>query len=123
MIFAGGRPGIINILNFLKKNVEVRIGNVEWPAYLDILTKTGVDFRVVPFTKENNFHPPNGDYFDRLGCNAKAHIFPVISNPSNPTGHTRAGDELRELIEMAEGDKNGILLDEAYVKRAIEASD
>ena len=39
---------------------------------------------------------------------------PVISNPSNPTGHTRAGEELKELMEMAEQSKNGILLDEAY---------
>ena len=39
---------------------------------------------------------------------------PVISNPSNPTGHTRAGAELEELMVMAEQPKNGILLDEAY---------
>ena len=30
------------------------------------------------------------------------------------TGHTRFGEELKELIEMAEQKKNGILLDEAY---------
>ena len=29
-------------------------------------------------------------------------------------GHTRFGEELRELIAMAEMNKNGILLDEAY---------
>jgi aspartate/methionine/tyrosine aminotransferase len=114
MIFAGGRPGIFTILSFLKKQVEVRIGNVEWPAYLDILTQTGVKYKVVPFTPENNFHPPNADYFDRKGCNAATHIMPVVSNPSNPTGHTRAGKELEELIAMAEESKNGILLDEAY---------
>merc|ERR1719311_919739 len=39
---------------------------------------------------------------------------PVISNPGNPTGHTRCGEELEELIRMAEEEKNGILLDEAY---------
>ena len=114
MVFAGGRPGIYTVLAFLKKHVEVRIGNVEWPAYLDILTQTECNWRVVPFTKENDFHPPNADYFDRSGLNAKTHLLPVISNPSNPTGHTRAGEELRELIEMAEQPKNGILLDEAY---------
>merc|ERR1712020_454294 len=41
-------------------------------------------------------------------------VFPVISNPGNPTGHTRFGKELKELIELAEQPKNGILLDEAY---------
>merc|ERR1711865_1326465 len=38
----------------------------------------------------------------------------VMSNPQNPTGHTRHGKELEELIQMAEETKNGILLDEAY---------
>ena len=76
--------------------------------------RTGVDWRVVPFTKENGFHPPNSDYFTRDGLNARTRVFPIISNPGNPTGHTRAGEELRELMEMAEQSKNGILLDEAY---------
>ena len=114
MVFAGGRPGIYTILAFLKQHVQVTIGNVEWPAYLDILTQTNTDFRVVPFTKENNFHPDNSAYFNRTGLNAKTHLLPVISNPSNPTGHTRSGEELKELMAMAEQDKNGILLDEAY---------
>lgn len=114
MVFAGGRPGIYAVLEFLKKHVEVRIGNAEWPAYLDILTQTDTSWRVVPFNEENGFHPPNSAYFDREGLNAKAHLLPIISNPGNPTGHTRAGAELEELIAMAEQPKNGILLDEAY---------
>ena len=114
MVFAGGRPGIYAVLAFLKTHVEVRIGNVEWPASLDILTQTGTSWRVVPFTKENGFHPPNAAYFDRTGLNAKTHLMPVISNPGNPTGHTRSGAELAELMAMAEEPKNGILLDEAY---------
>jgi aspartate/methionine/tyrosine aminotransferase len=114
MVFAGGRPGIYTLLAFLKRHVEVRIGNVEWPAYLDILTQTGCSWRVVPFTKENGFHPPNSAYFDRSGLNRKTHLLPVISNPGNPTGHTRCGTELEELIAMAEQPGNGILLDEAY---------
>ena len=114
MIFAGGRPGIYTVLSFLKKDIQVRIGNVEWPAYLDILTQTGCDWKTVTMTPENNFHPSNAEYFDRSGLNHKTMLFPVISNPSNPTGHARAGDELEALIEMAEASQNGILLDEAY---------
>ena len=114
MIFAGGRPGIYTVLHFLKKDIQIRIGNVEWPAYLDILTQTGCDWKTVEMTPENNFHPPNAEYFDRSGLNHKTKLFPVISNPGNPTGHARAGDELKELIEMAEETQNGILLDEAY---------
>lgn len=113
MVFAGGRPGIYAVLAFLKKHVEVRIGNVEWPAYLDILTQTATSWRVVPFTRENGFHPANAAYFDRQGLNAKTHLLAVLSNPGNPTGHTRAGAELEELIAMAE-QENGVLLDEAY---------
>lgn len=114
MVFAGGRPGIYTVLAFLKKHIEVRIGNVEWPAYLDILTQTQTQWKVVPFTKENGFHPPNAAYFDRSGLNAKTHLLPILSNPGNPTGHTRHGDELAELMAMAEQPQNGILLDEAY---------
>jgi len=114
MIFAGGRCAIFTVLLFLKKNVQVRIGNAEWPAYLDIMTQAGIDWKTVKLDHENNFHPPNSTYFDREGLNAKTRVFPVISNPGNPTGHTRYGKELKELIEMAEQPKNGILLDEAY---------
>jgi aminotransferase len=114
MVFAGGRPGIFTVLAFLKKNVEVRIGNAEWPAYLDILTQTETDWRVVPFTEENGFHPANSAYFERTGLNDKTRLLPILSNPGNPTGHTRSGAELEELIAMAEQSKNGILLDEAY---------
>ncbi len=114
MVFAGGRPGIFTVLAFLKRHVEVRIGHAEWPAYLDILTQTNSHWRVVPFTEENGFHPPNAAYFDRSGLNAKTHLLPIISNPGNPTGHTRAGAELQELMALAEQPGHGILLDEAY---------
>ena len=114
MIFAGGRPGIYTVMAFLKKHVKVRIGNIEWPAYLDILTQTETEYEIVPFTKENNFHPSNAEYFDRSGPDADGGLMPVISNPQNPSGQTRSGEELRELIEMAEQSGNGILLDEAY---------
>ena len=114
MIFAGGRPGIYTVMAFLKEHVKVRIGNIEWPAYLDILEQSNTDYEVVPFTKENNFHPDNSLYFDRSGLDPEAFIMPVISNPQNPSGQTRYGEELRELIQMAEQPGNGILLDEAY---------
>ena len=114
MVFAGGRPGIYTVMAFLKENVQARIGNIEWPAYLDIMEQTNTSFQIVPFTKENNFHPSNQSYFDRAGLNAKTRIMPIISNPQNPSGQTRWGDELRELIQIAEEPGNGILLDEAY---------
>ena len=114
MIFAGGRPGIFTVMAFLKKHIKVRIGNIEWPAYLDIMTQTNSDYETVPFTKENNFHPDNEEYFGRNNLDDETAILSIISNPQNPSGQTRSGEELRELIEIAEKPSNGILLDEAY---------
>lgn len=114
MIFAGGRPGIFTVLAFLQAHVEVRISNTEWPGYLDMMTAAKTQWSVVPCTKENGFHPPNAAYFDRTMLNAKTHLLPIISNPGNPTGHTRHGAELEELMRFAEEPKNGILIDEAY---------
>ena len=114
MVFAGGRPGIYTVMAFLKEQVQVTIGNIEWPAYLDIMEQTKTTYHIVPFTKENNFHPSNASYFDRTNLDPETRIMPVISNPQNPSGQTRSGEELKELIEMAEQTGNGILLDEAY---------
>ena len=114
MIFAGGRPGIYTVMAFLKKQVRVRIGNIEWPAYLDIMNQSKTMYETIPFTKENNFHPKNEEYFSRMNLDEKTAILPIISNPQNPSGQTRSEQELCELIEMAEQPGNGILLDEAY---------
>ena len=114
MIFAGGRPGIFTVMAFLKNHIKVRIGNIEWPAYLDIMTQTNSDYETVPFTKENNFHPDNVEYFSRNNLDDETAILSIISNPQNPSGQTRSGEELRELIKIAEQPGNGILLDEAY---------
>ena len=114
MIFAGGRPGIFTVMAFLENHVKVRIGSIEWPAYLDILKRTNSDYDTIPFTKKNNFHPSNVEYFNRENLNHDSPIMSVLSNPQNPSGQTRSGEELRELIKIAEEPNNGILLDEAY---------
>ncbi len=114
MIFAGGRPGIFTVMAFLENHVKVRIGSIEWPAYLDILKRTNSDYDTIPFTKKNNFHPSNAEYFNRENLNHDSPIMSVLSNPQNPSGQTRSGAELRELIKIAEEPNNGILLDEAY---------
>ena len=114
MIFAGGRPGIFTVMAFLENYIKVRIGSIEWPAYLDILKRTNSDYDTIPFTKKNNFHPSNAEYFNRENLNHDSPIMSVLSNPQNPSGQTRSGEELRELIKIAEEPNNGILLDEAY---------
>ena len=45
----------------------------------------------------------------------KVKVYKIVDVLTVPTpGHTRYGAELKELMEMAEKPKNGILLDEAY---------
>ena len=85
---------IYTVLAFLKDNVQARIGNIEWPAYLDIMEQTNTNFQIVPFTKENNFHPTNSEYFDRTGLNAKTRLMPIISNPQNPSAKPDMGKSL-----------------------------
>ena len=58
------------------------LGNIEWPAYLDIMTQTDTDWKVVPFNQENGFHPPNSDYFDRAGLNDKTHVGCSLIEPA-----------------------------------------
>ena len=70
---------------------------------MDILAATDSDFDVVPFTKDNSFHPPNSEYFRRSGGSGgegeyEGLLMPVLSNPSNPTGHTRSGAELEVTV-------------------------
>lgn len=114
MVFHGGRGALFNVLLHLKKHYEVRLGSIEWPAYMDIMHSAGITFKTVPYTKENNFHPPNYAYFDRTGLTAKTHVFAVMSNPQNPTGQTRYGQELEDFMKLAEQTQSGCLLDEAY---------
>ena len=114
MIFAGGRPGLYTVLSFLKQDIQVRIGNVEWPAYLDILTQTGADWKTVTMTPENNFPSHQCRVFRSQRPEPQDDAVPGDLQPEQPTGHARAGDELKELVEMAESSQNGILLDEAY---------
>eukprot|EP00339_Tiarina_fusa_P016977 CAMPEP_0117016838 /NCGR_PEP_ID=MMETSP0472-20121206/13237_1 /TAXON_ID=693140 ORGANISM="Tiarina fusus, Strain LIS" /NCGR_SAMPLE_ID=MMETSP0472 /ASSEMBLY_ACC=CAM_ASM_000603 /LENGTH=58 /DNA_ID=CAMNT_0004721045 /DNA_START=35 /DNA_END=211 /DNA_ORIENTATION=+ len=38
----------------------------------------------------------------------------MFSNPSNPTGHTKFGDELEDFVKRASSTGKGALIDEAY---------
>lgn len=41
-------------------------------------------------------------------------VMPLMSNPCNPTGKTKAGSELEDFVRMAEREGYGGLIDEAY---------
>ena len=110
MIFAGGRPGLTALLMFLQSDIEIQIASTEYTPYYDMLNLLNRDYRLVDSTIENKFYPTPDQY---LGNNNKRKLI-LLSNPCNPTGKTRKGEELRELIRKSEESDNGILFDEAY---------
>jgi len=110
MIFAGGRPGLTALLMFLQSDIEIQIASTEYTPYYDMLNLLNRDYRLVDSTIENKFYPTPDQY---LGNNNKRKLI-LLSNPCNPTGKTRKGEELKELIKKSEESDNGILFDEAY---------
>jgi len=110
MIFAGGRPGLTALLMFLQSDIEIQIASTEYTPYYDMLNLLNRDYRLVDSTIENKFYPTPDQY---LGNNNKRKLI-LLSNPCNPTGKTRKGEELKELIRKSEESDNGILFDEAY---------
>ena len=111
MIFAGGRPGLTALLMFLKSDIEVQIASTEYTPYYDMLRLLNRNYRLVDSTVENNFYPTADQY---IGIENNKRKLILLSNPCNPTGITRKGSELRELIEKSKETGNGILFDEAY---------
>lgn len=111
MVFAGGRPGIIAVLLFLQRDIEIRIASTEYTPYYDMLQLLGRPYTLVPSGVDNGFAPPIESYTDRSGD--RRHLS-ILSNPCNPTGVTRVGPELEELARSASREGVGLLVDEAY---------
>ena len=109
MVFAGGRPAIVASLLFLDPDITVRVASTEYTPYYDILERLGRAYTLVHSGVENGFAPSVEDY---LASESRSLI--VASNPCNPTGVTRAGDELERLVEAACSGRCGLLIDEAY---------
>ena len=111
MIFAGGRPGLIALLMFLEKDIQVRIASTEYTPYYDMLRLMKHEYELVDSTIENKFNPTIDQY---IGNDPNTRKLILLSNPCNPTGITRQGNELKELVEKASFSENGLLVDEAY---------
>jgi len=110
MVFAGGRPAIIATLLFLKPDLPVRIAETEYTPYYDILEGLERTYSLVPSNEANGFRPSIEGYLDDSGGKGLV----MTSNPCNPTGHTRTGDELKALVDAACDGRMGVLVDEAY---------
>lgn len=111
MIFAGGRPGLVAVLLFLDPDVTVRIASTEYTPYYDMLRLLGRRPELVESGEANRFTPPVEQYLER--SSAGRHLM-LLSNPCNPTGVARDGDDLRRLVEAAASAGTGLLIDEAY---------
>ena len=111
MVFAGGRPGLLAVLMFLSKDITVRVPSTEYTPYYDILEFLKVKYSLVNSTEDNLFSP---SVEELVGGKIKDKQLIFLSNPSNPTGITKRGDDLKELVERASLGKSGLLIDEAY---------
>jgi len=111
MIFAGGRPGLIALLMFLQPDIKTHIASTEYTPYYDMLRLMNRKHHLIDSTIDNNFHPSANEY---LAGESNQRKLVLLSNPCNPTGITRMGDELNELVERSSYDVNGLLIDEAY---------
>jgi aspartate/methionine/tyrosine aminotransferase len=112
MVFAGGRPAIVATLLFLDRDIDIRVASTEYTPYYDILQCLERAYTPVRSTVENGFRPSIDAYTD-IPRGRRALI--LASNPCNPTGVTRTGNDLQRLVEAASADGSiGVLIDEAY---------
>ena len=111
MIFAGGRPGLVALLLFLKSDIIVRIASTEYTPYYDMLGLLKRNYELVVSGENNGFSPSVSDY---LGTDTATRKLILMSNPCNPTGVTKSGDELKNLVISAAYGETGLLVDEAY---------
>jgi aspartate/methionine/tyrosine aminotransferase len=111
MVFAGGRPGLVALLLFLQADISIRISETEYTPYYDVLQFLQRDYSLVPSGIQNRFRPTVDDF---MGDPSEGRRMVLLSNPCNPTGHTRNGDELKALVDAAAYGETGLLVDEAY---------
>ena len=110
MVFAGGRPAIAALLLFLEPDIDVRVASTEYTPYYDVLESLRRSYHLVHSGPDNGFRPPVEVYT----APGPGRTLMLISNPCNPTGVTRTGDELRALVAASREDGMGLLIDEAY---------
>jgi len=110
MVFAGGRPALLAALYFLEKEITVRVAETEYTPYYDMLERLGRTWTTVASGHGNRFTPTIDDYL----APSSTRFLVMMSNPCNPTGVTRKGDDLERLVRAASSNQAGLLIDEAY---------
>ena len=111
MVFAGGRPGLVALLMFLQPDINIRIASTEYTPYYDMLRLLQLKYSLVDSHGDNHFSPSVQDY---INTNDTDRNLVMLSNPCNPTGIIRCGNDLKNLVEKASYGSSGLLIDEAY---------
>ena len=116
MVFAGGRPGLVALLSFLQPDIEVRIAETEYTPYWDMLKLTGRSYTLVDSGEANGFRPSVEEYCPKPEADGKnpSRSLVLLSNPCNPTGQTRWGEEMEAMVQATSQSHTGLLVDEAY---------
>lgn len=111
MVFAGGRPALIAVLLFLRREIGVRIASTEYTPYYDMLERLDRSYELVDSDVENVFFPSSQSY---IAPQSPGRVMMLLSNPCNPTGVTRTDADLDSLVAAASRPERGLLIDEAY---------
>lgn len=112
-VFAGGRPGIFAVLNFLLADTTIAIEETEYTPYYDALRLMQRKTRLIPSNVDNRFRPQLSDY-EQQARGSDTRVMLLKSNPCNPTGVTASGAELKALVDAFSRPGRAALFDEAY---------
>jgi aspartate/methionine/tyrosine aminotransferase len=107
-VFAGGRPALFAILLLLLDDWQVAIEETEYTPYWDVLKLLRRAHVLIPSHAQNRFRPTLADHPKR------DRTLLLKSNPTNPTGVTVAGDDLKQLVQHYGKPGRAAVLDEAY---------
>ena len=78
----------------IRTDITVRIASTEYTPYYDILERLDRSYTLVPSTVENGF-APTVEAYTRDSDEGRSLV--LLSNPCNPTGVTRHGEDLRHV--------------------------
>jgi len=108
----GGKQALYNALqSILDEGDDVVIPGPYWVSYIDMTVLAGGKPRVVMAAEKNGFKLRPAELAEALRKDTKLLI---INSPSNPTGATYTGAELRELADVLRSYEGWILTDDVY---------
>lgn len=95
----------------MAKDIRINIASTEYTPYYDLLKHFNRKHSLVTSSEGNLFTPGNEEYFP---TDSPHLTLALLSNPCNPTGITRDGRNLKSLVDLANTENRGLLIDEAY---------